>query len=71
MNADATAALGSNSRMFIFCVNYNVFRVMSGMGKNLSLTAQKNILPIIFGLYYWKKQFIPQNVINISIIVNL
>jgi len=32
INSTATSALGSNSRMFIFCINYNVFRVMSGMG---------------------------------------
>jgi hypothetical protein len=32
LTSDATSELGTNSRMFIFCVNYNVLRVMSGMG---------------------------------------
>jgi len=32
LTSGATAELGSNSRMFIYCVNYNVLRVMSGMG---------------------------------------
>jgi hypothetical protein len=30
--AGSSDVLGSNSRMYIYCVNYNVLRIMSGMG---------------------------------------
>jgi hypothetical protein len=43
------------AKVRVYSINYNVLRVMSGMGKSKS--AQKNVMPIEFGNFYGKKTF--------------
>jgi hypothetical protein len=56
------------AKVRVYATNYNVFRVMSGMGKH-NKTALKSILPIIFGIYYWKIQLLAQNIVNIIMLI--
>ena len=51
----------STAKVRVYAVNYNVFRVLSGMGKESAL---KNTLPIVFGLYYWVIQLLTQCVMS-------
>ena len=48
----------NTARVRTYATNYNVFRVMSGMGKRKP--ALKSILPIVFGFYYWNIQLFTQ-----------
>jgi len=45
------------SKVRVYATNYNVLRVMSGMGKQSAL---KSILPVVFGICYWKIQLLAQ-----------
>lgn len=44
-------------KLLVFAINFNVLRIMSGMGKSAN-TAQKSILPMIYELYHWNYQLV-------------
>lgn len=58
---NATLHLNGSSaaNVAVYAVNYNVLRIMSGMGKDNS-TALKSILPTMFGIHCWKIQLLAQ-----------
>jgi hypothetical protein len=60
--SNATVEGTKTAKVRVYATNYNVLRVMSGMGKE---TALKSILPIAFGLCYWKIQLFTRCVFTI------
>jgi hypothetical protein len=56
--SNATVEGTRTAKVRVYATNYNVLRVMSGMGE--IQTALKNILPIAFGFCYWKIQLFSQ-----------